>query len=44
MRLAQMEDVAGCRTVLLNPAEVAAVARRIQRKWSVREISDYREL
>jgi ppGpp synthetase/RelA/SpoT-type nucleotidyltranferase len=38
-----MEDVAGCRAVLLDPAEVTAVAQRIKRKWSVREVSDYRE-
>jgi hypothetical protein len=43
MRLAQMEDVAGCRAVLINPAEVTAVAQRIKRKWDVREVSDYRE-
>jgi ppGpp synthetase/RelA/SpoT-type nucleotidyltranferase len=43
MRLAQMEDIAGCRAVLLDPEEVEAVASRIRRKWDVRGESDYRE-
>lgn len=43
MRLSQMEDIAGCRAVLLDPEEVDAVARRIRSKWQVREESDYRE-
>ncbi len=43
MRLSQMEDIGGCRAVLSNPKEVEAVARRIRRKWEVREESDYRE-
>ncbi len=42
MRLAQMEDIAGCRAVLHSPAEVDAVAYRIRRKWDVRAESDYR--
>jgi ppGpp synthetase/RelA/SpoT-type nucleotidyltranferase len=42
MRLSQMEDIAGCRAVLLDPGEVEAVAKRIRSKWKVREESDYR--
>lgn len=42
MRLTQMEDIGGCRTVLAGPDEVAAVGRRIEQKWSVRYRSDYR--
>lgn len=43
MRLSQVEDIAGCRAVLVNPTEVSAVQRRIERKWDVRSVSDYRE-
>jgi len=44
IRLAQMEDIAGCRAVVHDPAEVEAVARRIYRKWDVRAVNDYREV
>lgn len=43
MRLSQMEDIGGCRAVLVTPAEVSAVGRRIERKWRVRYTNDYRE-
>ena len=43
MRLTQMEDIAGCRAVVLSTAEVDAVARRIRSKWDVRSEGDYRE-
>ncbi|HKP90598.1 MAG TPA: RelA/SpoT domain-containing protein [Thermoleophilaceae bacterium] len=43
MRLSQMEDIAGCRAVLANNAEVEAVGKRIEQKWRVRYRSDYRE-
>lgn len=43
MRLTQMEDIGGCRAVLANPAEVEAVAGRIESKWKVHDRSDYRE-
>lgn len=43
MRLTQMEDIAGCRAVLGNVAEVDAVARRIRSKWHVRDTNDYRK-
>jgi GTP pyrophosphokinase len=43
MRLTQMEDIGGCRAVLQDPAEVDAVARRIEAKWKIRYRNDYRE-
>jgi ppGpp synthetase/RelA/SpoT-type nucleotidyltranferase len=43
MRLSQMEDIAGCRAVLLDNGEVEAVGKRIERKWKVRYRSDYRQ-
>jgi putative GTP pyrophosphokinase len=43
MRLSQMEDIGGCRAVLATPAEVEAVARRIESRWDVHDVTDYRE-
>jgi putative GTP pyrophosphokinase len=43
MRLSQMEDIGGCRAVLLNQGEVDAVARHIERWWDVKYRSDYRD-
>lgn len=43
MRLTQIEDIGGCRAVLMDPGEVEAVEGRIRRKWEVRGESDYRE-
>jgi ppGpp synthetase/RelA/SpoT-type nucleotidyltranferase len=42
VRLSQVEDIAGCRAVLVDPVEVARVAQRIHRKWNVVDESDYR--
>ena len=46
-RLAQMQDIAGCRAVLETPAEVVLAANRIQlrsaRYYEVRGDSDYRK-
>ena len=41
MRLAQMEDIAGCRAVLRDQDEVYAVLARIQEQWPGSHIDDY---
>jgi hypothetical protein len=43
MRLSPMEDIAGCRAVLADNAEVEAVAAKIDRHWMVQNVADYRE-
>jgi hypothetical protein len=42
MRLPQMEDIAGCRAILADNAEVEAVAARLDARWDVHHVSDYR--
>jgi putative GTP pyrophosphokinase len=42
MRLTQMEDIGGCRAVLSTQAEVEGVAKRVRRRWDVRDENDYR--
>jgi len=41
MKLARMEDIGGCRTVLLNEEDLRAVLERIRRTWELKRFRDY---
>lgn len=43
MKLARMQDVAGCRAVLESASEVDGVARRVRSNWDVVREKDYRD-
>lgn len=40
-KLARMEDVGGCRAILLSRAEIDGVLARIRRNWDVKRERDY---
>jgi putative GTP pyrophosphokinase len=41
MRLTQMADIAGCRTVLADVGELEEVLRTVRRNWEVIAVDDY---